>query len=131
MKTITFKFFVLAFTFFMANIANGQTSAEIFNAFTSQNYDVIKGHLDNSLDVCIEDVQQYNKKEVAITRIKDYLTNNPIAKWEPMHQGSSKKSSSNFHIARIQTKAGVRRLFIYLEKGEVKNIIKEVRIEKL
>lgn len=124
------KFFLLTFTLFTSFASYSQTATEIFNGFSSQNYDILKGYMDNSLDVCIDDVQQFNKKDVATMRLKEYFDKNPIIKLENLHQAASKKSSSNFHIAKLHTKAGVRRLFIYLEKGSTQNVLKEIRIEK-
>lgn len=130
MKIIKLKFFLLSITLFISITGKGQTATEIFNAFSTQNYDIIKGYMDNNLDVCIEEVQQFNKKEVAITRLKDYFTKNPIIKLDNQHQGESLKNASKFHIAKIHTKNGVMRLFIYLENGSPKNLLKEIRIEK-
>lgn len=130
MKIIKLKIFLLTFTLFTSIIGRAQTATEIFNAFSTQNYDILKGYMDNNLDVCIEEVQQFNKKEVAITRLKDYFSKNPIIKLENQHQGESLKNASKFHIAKLQTKKGVMRLFIYLENGSPKNLLKEIRVEK-
>lgn len=130
MNKLTMKIFMLAGLLFTSLSIKTQTVAEIFNAFSVQDFEAIKGYMDNSLDVCIADVQQYNKKDVAISRLKEYFANNPIVKLDTKHQGESKKSNSKFHIAKLYTKNGVMRLFIYLENGTPKNLLKEIRIEK-
>jgi Domain of unknown function (DUF4783) len=123
--------FFAAFLFaIFVNEVNAQSPSDFFKAVAVSNYSLLESYLDSEVDVCINDDQQLNKKEKAMVRLKNFLSSHQVDKVEPLHTGSSKGKNSEYKVAKLITKQGIFRLFVYSESNGGKISVKEVRIEK-
>ncbi len=109
---------------------NAQTPSDFFKAVGASNFSLLESYLNEEVDVCINDDQQLNKKDKAIVRLKNFFAAHAVEKVEPLHTGSSRGKNSEYKVAKLITKNGVFRLFVYSENSGGKNSVKEVRIEK-
>jgi hypothetical protein len=124
--------FLLLVSFFSLSLTDlsSQTPSDFFKAVGAANYNLIESYLGNEVDVCINEDQQLNPKSKAYNRLKTFLSTNIVDKVEPLHTGSSKGKNSEYKVAKITTKKGIFRLFVYSETTTGKTFVKEVRIEK-
>jgi hypothetical protein len=125
-----FSFFA-AFLFTIGfHTLSGQSPSDFFKAVGASNYSLLESYLNDEVDVCINDDQQLNKKEKAIVRLKNFFSSHIVDKVEALHTGSSRGKNSEYKVAKLITKNGLFRLFVYSEHRGGKNSVKEVRIEK-
>ncbi len=124
-------FFFAAFIFIVFNNRLlAQSPSDFFKAVGASNYSLLESYLNEEVDLCIVDDQQLNKKEKAIVRIKNFFNSHIVEKVEPLHTGSSRGKNSAYKMAKLVTKNGIFRLFVYSEQSGGKVSVKEVRIEK-
>ncbi len=128
-KNTNFLILVLLFTSFISQL-RAQSPNEFFKAVGSSNLVLIESYLYDEVDLCIKDDQQLNNKGKAFARLKTFLASHIVEKVEPMHNGASKGKSSEYKVAKLTTKNGIYRLFVYSENTRGKTLVKEVRIEK-
>ena len=106
----------------------GQES--VIDLLNKGSYDQIKIQLHEEIDLCIMDDTQINTKDEAIDRIKDFIKNNPIQKFENLHKGKSDASGSKYNVYKITSNNKSIRAFVYYENIDGKTTIKEIRFDK-
>ena len=131
MDTKAVKIFVLLGLFFLQQFCLAQSPSDFFKAVGTSNYSLLESYLGTELDVCISEVQQVNKRSVAMNRLKTFLDANAVQKIEPLHNGSSKTNVSEYKLAKLHTNNGIFRLFVYSESEGGRTFVKEIRIEKM
>ncbi len=108
---------------------NGQ-EAQFFDAVKSDDFTLVLASLDNKLEVCINDDQDLYSKNVAIQRIKNWIKEVNVIGVNPMHGGESEGRESHYKVAKIDTKQGSYRLFVYVENEGRQSKIKKIQIDK-
>ena len=125
------KNLIIVFTLtLISSVSYSQTSMSFFKALKNKDTNTIQNYLSSDVDLCIGAYQDYLNKGEALTKIMEFVNKeNPIS-FEILHNGKSTKSGSNYNVAKLVTKSGNYRIFIYFEKSNASNKISEIRFDK-
>ena len=103
---------------------------QFFEAVKTDDFTSVVTSMDNRLEVCINDEQDLYSKNVAIQRIRNWIKEVNIIGIKPMHGGESEGRESHYKVAKIDTKQGSYRLFVYVENEGRQSKIKKIQIDK-
>jgi Domain of unknown function (DUF4783) len=87
-------------------------------------------YLDATVELKLVDKQDILDKTKATEALKSFFAKNKPRTFNPVHQGSSKGSSSHYTIGDLQTANGNFRVYIYYKSASGNFAIQEIRIEK-
>lgn len=114
----------------MLSVVSAQNETSFLNALKNSDTSTMSPYLEDNVDFCLFEDQQILNKNVALSRLKEFLLTHKIVGVEVMHKGTSKDKTSQFKVVKISTPKDTFRLFIY-SKGEIgTKTIKEIRIDK-
>jgi len=113
----------------MAISIQAQDVNPIYKSIEKSDFKKLIAHLDDPVEVCFNDEQDILDKPDAVVAIRSYLKNLGIISITQIHKGTSKNRGSQYRVAKLNTKSGNYRLFLYLEKARNSFIIKEIRID--
>lgn len=103
---------------------------QFFDAVKTDDFASVLSLMDNRLEVCINDDQDLYSKNVAIQKIKNWINQVEIVGIKPMHGGESEGKKSHYKVAKLDTKQGAFRLFVYVENRGSLSKIKKIQIDK-
>lgn len=107
-----------------------QSATELLQAMKVSDMVTIEGFLQDKIEFCIYEDQQFLPKQAALKKFKSFLDVHKPSQIEVIHQGVSKDKSSQYKVVKMSTQQGVFRMFIYSE-GDIKSrSVREIRIDK-
>lgn len=123
------KYLTVLILFFAISM-NGQGDTAFFNAIKNNDMATVSNYLQNHIDFCIFDNQEFLSKQVATEKLNQFLANQKVQSVEVIHQGASKGKTSQFKVAKVTTAKGTYRLFVYTSSDFGHQSVKELRIDK-
>jgi Domain of unknown function (DUF4783) len=91
---------------------------------------VLSNYLDASVELTLLDKQNVYDKAQATTALKDFFGRNKPRSFSPVHQGTSRGSTSHYTIGDMTTASGNYRVYLYYKSNGGGVLIQEMRIEK-
>ena len=123
------KYLTVSLLFFSVHMM-GQGDVAFFNAIKNNDMEIVSNYLQNQLDFCIFDNQEYLSKKDATLKLNQFLSNYKIQSVEIIHQGASKGKTSQFKVAKMTTLKEIFRVFVYTTGNFGSQSVKEIRIDK-
>ncbi len=108
----------------------GQGETAFFNAIKKNDMATVSNYMQNQLDFCIFDNQEYLSKNDATSKLNQFLGKYKIQSVEVIHQGASKGKTSQFKVAKLTTSTETFRVFVYTTGNFGSQSVKEIRIDK-
>lgn len=123
------KYIIAAFMFFTVQMM-GQGDTAFFNAIKNNDMASVSNYLQDQLDFCIFDNQEFLNKKEATAKLSQFLNNYKIQSIEILHQGASKGKNSQYKVAKLSTTKDTFRIFVYTTGELTTKSVKEIRIDK-
>lgn len=101
--------------------------AGISIAFKAGNSSELSKYMNSTVEVLLLDKEDFYKKNVAETILKDFFTTYPTRDFIIRHQGA--KSDAQYAIGILKTEKGDFRVYFLLKKVESDLLIHQIRIE--
>lgn len=117
--------FIILFVFSAVIGFSQQVEKKIMNQLKANEYNALSELMDNRLDLCIKEDQEFMPKEEALNRIKSYNESNPVSTWKLIHGGHSKANTSRYSVIEVATNDDPYRLMLYFTG----DMITEIRFE--
>ncbi len=108
----------------------GQGEAAFFAAFKNNDIPVIENYLEQQLDFCLFENQQYLSNKEVSAQLKKFLSSNKVVAVEVLHKGTSKNGNAQYKVAKLITANDTYRLFVFSSGAINAKSIKELRIDK-
>lgn len=125
MKTI--KLFLLCTCFFCAipiiSAQNTEVPLDIINALNQGDASGLSSHLNNNVELVIENKNDVFSKQQASGIIADFFRKNSVSSFQLLHKGN--KDNASFAIGILKTGSGSFRVYVLTRKNE----IQQLRIE--
>lgn len=122
MKSLFFAFF--------ATVTVGQMSSQsLSKAIASGDVSTISSYMDETVEVCLMDIDDFLDKEKAIQAINSFYSEYSPKSFNIIHQGESKGKGSQYFIGNLKTDGDSFRVFIALENADGKELIQQIRFE--
>ncbi len=96
-------------------------------AFKAGNAAELSKFMNSTVEVLLLDKEDFYKKNVAETILKDFFTKYPTRDFIIRHQGA--KSDSQYAIGILKTEKGDFRVYFLLKKVNTELLIHQIRIE--
>jgi len=120
--------FLFAVIFLSLNL-NGQDINSLYRSLEKSNFKMLISHLDDPVELCINDKLDILDKKDAIVAIRSFFKRSKPISITQVHKGTSANRGSQYRVAKMRTENGNYRLFLYIEKAQKGYIIKELRID--
>jgi len=101
--------------------------AGISIAFKTGNSSELSKYMNSTVEVLLLDKEDFYKKNVAETILKDFFTTYPSKDFIIRHQGA--KSDAQYAIGILKTEKGDFRVYFLLKKVDSDLLIHQIRIE--
>ena len=101
--------------------------AGISIAFKAGNSSELSKYMNSTVEVLLLDKEDFYKKNVAETILKDFFTTYPTRDFIIRHQGA--KSDAQYAIGILKTEKGDFRVYFLLKKVNSELLIHQIRIE--
>lgn len=101
--------------------------AGISIAFKAGNSSELSKYMNSTVEVLLLDKEDFYKKNVAETILKDFFTTYPTKDFIIRHQGA--KSDAQYAIGILKTEKGDFRVYFLLKKVDSDLLIHQIRIE--
>ena len=108
---------------------NAQDMNPIYKSIEKSDFKRLISHLDDPVELCINDEQEILDKKEAVGAIRSFFKSIKPTSITQIHKGTSSNKGSQYRVAKVNTDNGAYRLFIYIEKSKTGFIIKELRID--
>lgn len=105
---------------FLSHFAIGQNTSSYFKDFANKDLSSISKKFSSSMEVCVNNTQDFMDKGEAIKAIQNFLNKVEPTSGSELHKGNSKSADSQYSLGKLATKKGNFRVFIYTE-GDAKN----------
>jgi hypothetical protein len=120
------------FVFFINPLAaTGQEQAkipiEISVAFKAGNAAELSRYMNSTVELLLLEKEDFYKKNVAETILKDFFTNYQTKDFVIRHQGA--KNDAQYAIGNLKTEKGDFRVYFLLKKVDQQLLIHQIRIE--
>ena len=102
---------------------------QFFDAMRTGSITGISQYLDNKVEVSIIDDHNMYTRNQAVQKINYWLNKSNPSSVQNLHGGESNDNSSFYHVAKLTTKSGHYRVFVYFERGGNSAIIKKIQID--
>ena len=112
-------------------LGNSQIFDKAYAIFENYNPDTMVQYLDASVDLTIDDDYEFVNRKKAAGKIAEFIQSHGSIRMIKKHNGSSKNQSSNYRVATMNTIIGDYRVYLYSELNGSKQLIKEIRLDKL
>ncbi len=109
---------------------NAQIEKKILKQIIGGEYTLLGSQLDDRIDICILDNQDFVTKQQAVADVKTFLDGTKITSWDIIHNGNSKGNTSRYAVAELNTSETKYRMMFYFSGNGDKESITELRIEK-
>lgn len=129
MKRLPYIFAIILLTGFCF-LAEEQNNIppEISLAFKAGNVDKLAGYLNSTVELVILDKEDFFKKSVAETILRDFFKEYQTIDFVLKHQGG--KNNAYYAIGNLNTKKGSFRVYFLIKQVDSKPLIHQLRIEK-
>jgi len=109
--------------------AQGQTNvpAGISGALKAGNAVELSKHMNSTVELLLLDKEDFYKKNVAETILKDFFNNYNATDFVIRHQGA--KNDALYAIGNLKTEKGSFRVYLLLKKVDQELLIHSIRIE--
>lgn len=113
----------------VAATAQGQTNvpAGISVALKAGNAAELSKYMNSTVELLLLDKEDFYKKNVAETILKDFFSNYPATDFVIRHQGAN--SDAQYAIGNLKTEKGSFRVYFLLKKVDQELLIHQIRIE--
>lgn len=108
------KLLILVFVI-ISQMGYSQDISKYFKDIAKSDISVISNKFSSSMEVCVNDSQDFMSKDEAITAIKGFLEKVKPVSGSQLHTGTSKSEGSQYRLGKLKTEKGNYRVFIYLE----------------
>lgn len=102
--------------------------SEISLAFRAGNVDKLSEYLNSTVELVILDKEDFYKKSVAETILKDFFSNHQTLEFIIKHQGG--KNDAHYAIGNLKTRNGNFRVYFLIKRVDSKPLIHQLRIEE-
>ncbi len=112
-------------------VASGQTNnipPEISLAFKAGNVEVLSKYLNSTVELVILDKEDFYKKDVAKSILKEFFKEYSTVDFTIKHQGG--KNDAFYAIGNLNTRNGSFRVYFLIKKVGSESLIHQLRIEK-
>lgn len=129
MRFIGLTVAILLATVIMAstNQEQARIPAGILNAIKAGNAQELSRYMNSTVELLVLDKEDFYKKAVAESIVKDFFDNHQVKDFVIRHQGGS--TDAQYAIGNLKTDAGDFRMHILLKKVGQELLIHQVRIE--
>jgi len=125
MKTILFTLLILPLTTF-----NQPNFNAVIAALQKADMPLLTEHLDNNVEIVINDSDGSYSKAQAATLIKNFLSKNKPSICSIAHSGSARDQGSYYCIGKMVAGGRKYRINIFFKEVNSKYLIQEMRIEE-
>lgn len=101
--------------------------AGISNAFKAGNASELSKYINSTVELLLLDKEDFYKKNVAETILKDFFTEYKIKDFVIRHQGGI--NDAQYAIGNLKTEKGDFRVYFLLKKVDQELLIHQIRIE--
>jgi hypothetical protein len=116
---------------FSSLVATAQDQAnipgEISIAFKAGNAAELSKYMNSTIELLLLDKEDFYKKNVAESILKDFFTEHPTKDFTIRHQGA--KNDAQYAIGNLKTEKGDFRVYFLLKKVGQNLLIHQIRIE--
>ena len=120
------KNLLIILALFTVQLGFGQDISRYFTEIANGNINQMSQKFSSTMEVCVNDSQDFMSKSEAIKSINDFLTRVRPTSGKQLHTGSN-KSGSKYSVGKITTSKGNYRVFISIEsKGSDYEIVSVV-----
>ena len=120
------KNLIIILALFTVQLGFGQDISRYFTEISNGNINNMSQKFSSTMEVCVNDTQEFMSKAEAITAINDFLKRVKPSSGKELHTGSN-KSGSKYGVGKITTSRGNYRVFINIEsKGSSYEIVSVV-----
>lgn len=120
-----FGFMLMAFTPPVQD--QSKIPAGISSAFRAGNSAELSKYMNSTVEILLLDKEDFYKKNVAETILKDFFTAHPSKDFIIRHQGA--RNDAQYAIGNLTTEKGEFRVYILLKKVDQELLIHIIRIE--
>ena len=121
-----YLFSIIALILFSSFIVISFT--QIINAIKSGDSTEVAKYFDNTVEITLPDKSNSYSKSQAELVLSEFFKNNPVKKFEMIHQGEN--AGSQYCIGNLTTANGLFRTTIYTKLKGKKQLIQELRFEQ-
>jgi len=107
---------------------NAQVEKKILSELSSNEFTILSNTLEDRVDICILDEQDFVTKDQAILDVKAFISSHPLKSWNIVHNGNSKGNESRYVVAELVSDINYR-MILYFDSSSDTEKISEVRIE--
>ena len=100
-------------------------------AIESQQWGSLAPHLDRRVEICIDDKVEILPSQRALNRLKELVQRIQPSQVQPLHSGSSQNKRSYYVIGKIKSNKGPYRLMLFVQRQGGREVIQEIRVEKM
>ena len=106
----------------------GQAEKALIKSVQSANWEEAASYLQERVDYCVDDDQDYLKKADCIANLKKIISEHGVKAWKEVHKGQSKDGSSSYSILESTTADKPLRILVFSEDNGSSSVT-EIRIE--
>ena len=104
--------------------------SEITKAIGKGDIETLSKYFDESVEICILDLEDLLDKEEAISEIKSFFGKHNPKSFQVLHDGTSKGQDSKYFIGDLNTSNSIFRVYVYMKSTSDSYLIQEIRFEK-
>jgi hypothetical protein len=127
LKCIITVFIILITAFTVNGQEQARIPSEISVAFKAGNASELSKYLNPTVELLLLEKEDFYKKNVAETILKDFFRNYPAKDFIIRHQGA--KNDAQYAIGNLKTEKGDFRVYFLLKKVGQELLIHQIRIE--
>ncbi len=124
------KNLLIALIFAIPMLAFTDYESEITKAIGKGDIETLSKYFDESVEICILDLEDLLDKEEAISEIKSFFGKHNPKSFQVLHDGTSKGQDSKYFIGDLNTSNSIFRVYVYMKSTSDSYLIQEIRFEK-
>ena len=124
------KILLIALIFAIPMLAFTDYESEITKAIGKGDIETLSKYFDESVEICILDLEDLLDKEEAISEIKSFFGKHNPKSFQVLHDGTSKGQDSKYFIGDLNTSNSIFRVYVYMKSTSDSYLIQEIRFEK-
>jgi len=106
----------------------GQAEKAFIKSVQAASWEEATTYLNDRVDYCIDDDQDYLKKAECIASLKRIIAEHGVTAWKEVHKGQSKDGSSSYSILESTASKKPLRILVFSEDNGGSSVT-EIRIE--
>lgn len=124
------KNLLIALMFAIPMLAFTDYESEITKAIGSGDIETLSKYFDESVEICILELEDLMDKDEAKSEIKTFFEANNPKSFQVVHDGTSKGQDSKYFIGDLNTSDSMFRVYVYMKSTSDSYLIQEIRFEK-